>query len=176
MKKEAGSKKTRVTEQDCRLAELLLRGKAPIKEVAQLVGKDQTTISRMKKAGFDLEKYNEMTRARKERYAKEPEEEREPEVPGQIAMELPTAEEPKPEMSDQVKLMRFQAAQTEKVLEKITAQAAILNDTQLKVMEMVHGIGVKIEAQTAVLNETLITKLDQIYNMTGMILRAIRKE
>ena len=131
MKKEATKK--RVTEQDCRMAELLLKGKASVREVADLVGKDQTTISRMKRAGFDLETYNEITRNRKAKFAKEPETERAPEIEGQLEMELTTE---KPELSEQVKMMRFQAAQVDKV----------------------------------------IMKLDQIYNMTSMILRAVRGE
>ena len=43
------------------------------------------------------------------------EQEREPEVPGQICMEL----EPKQEMSEQTKLMRFQAAQVDKLIMKL---------------------------------------------------------
>ena len=131
MKKEATKK--RVTEQDCRMAELLLKGKASVREVADLVGKDQTTISRMKRAGFDLETYNRITRERKAKFAKEPEPERTPEIEGQMEMDLTTM---KPDMSDQVKMMRFQAAQVDKV----------------------------------------IMKLDQIYNMTSMILRSVRGE
>ena len=116
MKKEAVGKKTKVTEQDCRMAELLLRGKATINEVAKLIGKDQTTISRMKKAGFDLEKYNELTRARKDRTSKKAEEQPE-EIEGQMQMELPPAEEPKHEMSEQTKMMRFLAHQFDRVVE-----------------------------------------------------------
>ena len=133
MKKEAAKKK-RVTEQDCRLAELLLKSNAPMKEIAALVGKDQTTINRMKRAGFDLETYNRITKDRRMKFAKEPEEpERAPEIEGQMEMDLTTM---KPDMSDQVKMMRFQAAQVDKV----------------------------------------IMKLDQIYNMTSMILRSVRGE
>lgn len=135
MKKEAPKKK-RVTEQDCRLAELLLKSNAPMKEIAALVGKDQTTINRMKRAGFDLETYNRITKDRRMKFAKEPEEpEKAPEIEGQMEMDLTTVK-PEAAMSEQVKMMRFQAAQVDKV----------------------------------------IMKLDQIYNMTSMILRAIRGE
>lgn len=134
MEKEA-SKKKRVTEHDCRMAELLLKSNAPMKEIAALVGKDQTTINRMKRAGFDLETYNRITRERKAKFAKEPEPERAPEIEGQMEMDLTTVK-PEAAMSEQVKMMRFQAAQVDKV----------------------------------------IMKLDQIYNMTSMILRAIRGE
>lgn len=132
MKKEA-ARRIRVTEEDCRKAELMARGGATLKEISELVGKDQTTLSRMKKAGYSLEKYNEITAARKKRFAKEPAEEPQPEIEGQIEMELTTE---KTEMSEQTKMMRFQAAQIDK----------------------------------------LIMKLDQIYNMTSMILRAVRGE
>ena len=128
MEKEA-TRKTRVTEEDCRKAELMAKGGATLKEISELVGKDQTTLSRMKRAGWNLEKYNEITRERKKRFQQAEEQELE----GQIEMELTTE---KPEMSEQTKMMRFQAAQIDK----------------------------------------LIMKLDQIYNMTSMILRAVRGE
>lgn len=73
---------------------------------------------------------NEKTAARKKE-AEEPAAEEQ--IVGQIEMDLTTQ---KTEMSEQTKMMRFQAAQVDK----------------------------------------LIMKLDQIYNMASMILRAVRKE
>ena len=51
-------------------------------------------------------------------------------MPGQIAMEL----EPKPEMSDQTKLMRFQAAQVDKLILKIDR----LNDTMSMILRAIR--------------------------------------
>ena len=128
MKKEAARRVRRVTEEDCRKAEWMAKGGATLREISELIDKDQTTLSRMKKAGYNLKKYNEITadKNRKKKYA--PAEEQE--LQGQIKMELTTE---KPEMSEQTKMMRFQAAQIDK----------------------------------------LIKKLDQICNMTNIILRAV---
>ena len=106
----------------------MAKGGATLREISELIDKDQTTLSRMKKAGYNLKKYNEITadKNRKKKYA--PAEEQE--LQGQIKMELTTE---KPEMSEQTKMMRFQAAQIDK----------------------------------------LIKKLDQICNMTNIILRAV---
>ena len=135
MKKEA--KRTQITEALCEQARLMRKGGANQTTIGKLLGVNPCTISRIEKAGFDLKIYNENTKARKEKEqkkAQEPEkQEAEEPIAGQIEMELTTE---KPDMSDQTKMMRFQAAQVDK----------------------------------------LIMKLDQIYNMASMILRAIRKE
>lgn len=135
MKKEA--KRTQITEALCKQAQLMRRGGANQTEIGKLLGVNPCTISRIEKAGFDLKIYNENTKARKEKEQKKAQEPEKPEaeepIAGQIEMELTTE---KPDMSDQTKMMRFQAAQVDK----------------------------------------LIMKLDQIYNMASMILRAIRKE
>ena len=101
-------------------------------------------MSRIKTAGYDAEQYRKDTteRVEKENQAdkaaegiqfplkvehvivedggveivcRRPEEQ----VPGQISMDLQPAEEQKAEISDQVKLMRFQAAQVEKITSKL---------------------------------------------------------
>ena len=135
MKKEA--KRTQITEALCKQAQLMRRGGANQTEIGKLLGVNPCTISRIEKAGFDLKTYQENTKTRKEKEQKKTQEPEKPEteepIAGQIEMELTTE---KPDMSDQTKMMRFQAAQVDK----------------------------------------LIMKLDQIYNMTSMILRTIRKE
>ena len=78
------------------------------------------------------------------------------EIEGQIEMDLKGAEERKPEeetagYSDTTRMMRFQAAQVEKICDKITAQALIIN-------------------------ETLLVKLDRLNDTMSMILRVVRKE
>lgn len=65
------------------------------------------------------------------------------ELPGQIGMDLQPAEE-KPGMSDQVKMMRFLAGQTDKICEKITAQAMIINETLLRMLETLAQLELKL--------------------------------
>ena len=131
------AKRSKITEQMCRQAQLMRKGGANQTMIAALLGVNACTISRMEAAGFDWKAYVENGKIRREReknMQKEPEAETTEQVPGQIEMDLTT--EGKAEMSEQTKLMRFQAAQVDK----------------------------------------LIMKLDQIYNVANMILRAIRKE
>ena len=140
------AKKTQVTAQLCKQVELMRRGGANQTQIGKLLEINPCTVSRIESAGFNYEVYVEQQKARREDEKKKKEQdarmtiraednqtEAVDHVPGQIEMEL-TIE--KPEMSEQVKMMRFQAAQVDK----------------------------------------LIMKLDQIYNMTSMILRAVRKE
>ena len=155
------AKKTQITEMICKQAQLMRKGGANQTEIGHLLGVNPCTISRIEAAGFDLETYTRNMRERRakekekekdtrtkvelvydpsiaEEYRKEQEAKAEPQIEGQIEMELTTM---KPEAGaagqvDQTKMMRFQAAQVDK----------------------------------------LIMKLDQIYNMTSMILRAVRKE
>ena len=135
----------------CRMVELMLKGGAAPKEISEQLGISKTTISRIKSAGFSAEQYEKDKTQRvieeKTKATAEEQPEREPEVPGQMQMEIPVdymeaakiereISTAKPEQNDQAKMMRFVAAQVDKV----------------------------------------IMKLDQIYNMESMILRAVRKE
>ena len=122
------AKKVQVTDQICKQAQLMRRGGANQTEIGKLLGVNPCTISRIEKAGFNYEKYMENRRMakEKEKKAKEQPQEQEPaeeQVPGQIEMELVAA---KPaEMTDQVKLMRFQAGQIDKLVLKLDH----INDT-----------------------------------------------
>lgn len=135
----------------CRMVELMLKGGAAPKEISEQLGISKTTVSRIKSAGFSAEQYEKDKTQRvieeKTKATAEEQPEREPEVPGQMQMEIPVdymeaakiereISTAKPEQNDQAKMMRFVAAQVDKV----------------------------------------IMKLDQIYNMQSMILRAVRKE
>ena len=146
MKKEA--KKTQVSEQLCKQVELMRRGGANQTQIGKLLEINPCTVSRIETAGFIYEVYVEQQKARREDEKKKREQEARTEIkaedakapiyiedkcPGQMEMDLTIT---KPDMSDQTKMMLFQAAQVDK----------------------------------------LIMKLDQIYNMASMILRAIRKE
>ena len=132
----------------CRMVELLMKGGAKPREIHEQLGISSATISRIKTAGFDAMQYAANTAMRVQN-AKAgtwvPEAE---EADGQIQMEMLPVDyteaarmereitTEKPEQNDQAKMMRFVAAQVDKV----------------------------------------IMKLDQIYNMQSMILRAVRKE
>ena len=137
-------KKVAITQDLCRMVELMLKGGAKPQEIGERLGISKTTVSRIKTAGYDAEQYRKNTTERVEKENKaekdaegiqfplkvehvivedggveivcrRPEEQ----VPGQISMDLQPAEEQKAEMSDQVKLMRFQAAQVEKITSKL---------------------------------------------------------
>ena len=148
------AKKNQITEMICKQAQLMRKGGANQTEIGKLLGVNPCTISRIEAAGFDLETYTKNMRERREKekekaakvkvelvydqsiaeeYRKEQEEKAEKQIEGQMEMDLTTI---KPEMSEQTKMMRFQASQVDK----------------------------------------LIMKLDQIYNMASMILRAVRGE
>ncbi len=177
------SKKERkpVNEKMCRQVQLLLGGGATGDEAAELVGVSAGTISRIRKAGFDMETFRKNTEERKEREKKAAEEPqlrfplkvekveetdaglkitaRQPEeMPGQISMDLQPAEE-KPEMSDQVKLMRLIAGQTDKICEKITAQALIINETLLQTLRTLAQIDMKLPRISDYLGQ-ILRKMD----------------
>ena len=104
----------------CDLVRYVLQGGANVQRAAKMTGASTATISRIKAAGFSADRYMENTKQRlkDERIQQRLEEMKmpslEPEVPGQMKMELP-AEEQKPEMTEQAKMMRFQAAQVDKL-------------------------------------------------------------
>ena len=120
--------RTQITETICKQAQLMRKGGANQTEIGKLLGINPCTVSRIESAGFSYEQYLENRRIakEKEKKAKEQPQEQEPaeeQVPGQIEMELVAA---KPaEMTDQVKLMRFQAGQIDKLVLKLDH----INDT-----------------------------------------------
>lgn len=147
MKKE----RTQITQELCEHVRILLAGGANLNKAAEITGTGHATISRIKAAGFSAEVYRQNQLKQK---AKKPEVVltiNHEELDGQMKMDLQAAEEPKAEMREQTRLMRFQAAQADKICEKITKQAVIIN-------------------------ETLLVKLDRINDTLCQILRAVRKE
>ena len=104
----------------CDLVRYVLQGGANVQRAAKMTGASTATISRIKAAGFSADRYMENTKQRlkderiQQRLEAQEMKSLEPEVPGQMKMELP-AEEQKPEMSEQAKMMRFQAAQVDKL-------------------------------------------------------------
>lgn len=116
----------------CRMVELMLKGGAPTKEIGEQMGISKATISRIKSAGFSALQYAANTAKRRlDEKAVTWVNAAEDQMPGQMQMEMPvdytaaaaqiereiTTE--KPEMSDQVKMMRFVASQVDKVIMKL---------------------------------------------------------
>ena len=131
------AKKMQINDQICKQIQLMRRGGANQTEIGKLLGISAPTISRIESAGFNYEKYLENKRIarEKEQKAKEQAEEPQPaeeQVPGQIEMELVDA---KPqEMSEQVKLMRFQAGQIDKLVLKLDH----INDTLCQILRVLR--------------------------------------
>ena len=135
-------KRTQVTEELCRAVQLMMAGNPDQKEVARLLGTSATTVSRIKAAGFDYQTFLKNTEARKtekqtvsmERINAEIEKVRQAEaqeMPGQIRMEIPekTLEAEKPEMSEQVKMMRFIAGQVDRVVKALGEVLAAVKES-----------------------------------------------
>ena len=157
-------KKVAITQDLCRMVELMLKGGAQQKEVGERLGISKATVSRIKTAGYDAEQYRKNTteRVEKENLAEKTEEEKqilgirypltvekvemseggvsvtarqaEERVEGQMEMELPLPVTITAE-DLQVKLMRFQAAQVEKSLAKL----AKINDNLCQILRKADG-------------------------------------
>ena len=129
-------KKEPITQASCDVARFLMRKGNKIKSIAVTLGCDPSTVSKIKAADFNLEKYLEMRKASNRKTAEnKAKAAEEPEVvdytmvpvPGQIEMDLDAATpEKKPEMSDTTKMMRFFASQVEKLAEALNGIAAEL--------------------------------------------------
>ena len=150
-----------VDEKMCRQAKLLLAGGATGEEAAEIMGVSTGTISRMKKAGFDMETFRKNTEARRIRERQvqlfdelnrqfpemapeaQAEQKAEEQVPGQICMELAEEEEAKPEMSDAVKLMRFLGGKLGSIdgkLDFLNVTAALINENLGKIYDYLGQI------------------------------------
>ena len=109
--------KTVINQELCDHIKALLGGGLTQKQAAKFARISAATVSRIQAAGFSVITYNHNTEVRRVEEKKKamdaviPDEQAEEQVPGQISMELPEkpAEEEKPEMSDQTKMMRFLA-------------------------------------------------------------------
>lgn len=140
------AKKVQVTDQICKQVQLMRKGGANQKEIAKLLGISAPTVSRIETAGFDMKTYLEnkrIAREKENRKAEEPTEE--PQLPGQMEMEL-TPEKPA-EMTDQVKMMRFQAEMTQKIVKAVNDSTVLLT-----------------------------TEMDRIRDAVFQLIRAVRKE
>ena len=171
------AKKMQVTDQICKQVQLMRKGGANQTEIGKLLGINPCTVSRMEAAGFDMQRYTEMRKERREKekaranvsqeswatgvelvydpsiaedYRREQEAKRaEEQVPGQMKMNLTTGEKKEEEAAafDQVKMMRFLAG-------------------RFDVIEKSQALGV----------EMLRMEIDKLNDTMSMVLRAIRKE
>ena len=140
------AKKTQITEQICKQIQLMRKGGANQTEIGLLLGINPSTVSRIEKAGFNVEQYLENKRLAREKekaakavtvelvydptiaeeYRREQEQKAEEQVPGQMEMDLT----PKIELSDTTKMMRFQAHQVDKLYMKLET----INDTLSQIL------------------------------------------
>ena len=140
MKKEAENKRLRMPPVDEKTAESMkiLAGFGFEPEVIgeKCGGYSGTVVRKLSAVGFDIEKYRNIKReenkvqAQRKQAAEEPETAEE--LPGQIEMDLTTVE--KPEMSEQTKMMRFQAGQVERLAMKLDK----LNDTLCMILRAIR--------------------------------------
>ena len=134
--------RTVIDQELCRKVQIMLKG-AKANEVAKLLGIGATTVSRIKAAGFNSVQYNLNTDQRrmkdKDKATDRKIDELEKQLPGQMKMEMP-AEEEKPEMSEQTKMMRFQAHQADRIMmmqKRIIDKLDRLNDTMSQILRCV---------------------------------------
>ena len=125
-------KKEPINQASCDVAKFLFRKGNSMKVIAQTLGVNPSTVSKIKTAGFDLKTYLENRKAsnRKTAENKKKAAEVQPEVidyttapiEGQMEMDLtPTEPEKKPEMSDSTKMMRFLAGQVGEIVKALNA-------------------------------------------------------
>lgn len=123
-------------------------------QIGKVFKVDASTVGKMIRCGT-WEKYEEFKKEKAEKgrqreAARRKAEEQgaeEPQIEGQIRMDLVPAEEPKAEMSEQTKMMRFQAAQVDKLI-----------------------------LQNAQWMDEIVMKINQLNDTMSMVLRAVRKE
>ena len=136
----------------CRMVELMMKGGASTSEISEQMKISKATISRIKTAGFSAEQYEKNTYMRRinESAGKVLSEVKIPDnenVQGQMQMDLPV------DYTEAAKMER-----------EISTEKPEMTD-QHKMMRFVASQVDKV-----------VMKLDQIYNMQSMILRAVRKE
>ena len=74
-----------ITQELCRKVQVMLKG-ASMKETAQLLGIGESTVGRIKQAGFDAEEYRKIREARKEK--EQEKQQAEEQIPGQMQLKL----------------------------------------------------------------------------------------
>lgn len=112
-----GTKRHPVTQEDCDIARFFTRRGMKLKEIAKMLNVDSSTVSKMKAGDFRLEQYLEI-RKESNRKSAEKKAAETVQLAGQMEMNLkPEAEAP--EMSEQTKMMRFQAHLADRIIKKM---------------------------------------------------------
>lgn len=124
-------KKEPITQESCDIARFLLRKGNSLKVIAQTIGCNPSTVSKIKTAGFDLKKYLENRREsnRKTEENRRKAAEAQPAVvdytlapiEGQMEMDLEPEKAEKPEMSAETKMKRFLAGQVSEIVKALNA-------------------------------------------------------
>ena len=136
----------------CRMVELMMKGGAPTSEIGEQLGISKATISRIKTAGFSAEQYEKNTYMRRinESAGKVLSEVKIPDnenVQGQMQMDLPVDYTEAAKMEREISTEKPEMSEQHKMMRFVASQV-----------------------------DKVVMKLDQIYNMQSMILRAVRKE
>jgi len=155
------NKKIKITKELCRKVQIMVAGGGTMAEIGGLLGVSKATVSRIKAAEYDPERYEQLNRARmeKEKAKTEPaeEDEKTEECPGQISMDELKEIEPKKEQratdEDLNKLIRFLAGQFGKMAEELESLKKAMGD-MMERQEM-----------------TVFHKLDKINNNLGQLVR-----
>ena len=157
-------KKVEITQDMCRQAQLMIKGGATNKEAASFLGASPATVSRIRSANYDLFKYLQNTDERRIRENDKKTDKQIAEavasdqVPGQMAMDLPTY--PQIKETDMNKLLRFLAGKTDAIVTEIES---IKND---------YEIG---QINIGALFREIESKLDKLNDNMCQILRRMDK-
>ena len=133
--------RAKIDQELCTHVKILLAGGATGLQAAKITNTSSGTVSRIKAAGFDYQKFMENTEKRRMADNAVKQAEKKPEQmqvelvydPG-IAEEYRQEQEQKAEMSEQTKMMRFQAAQVERIAQKLEK----LNDTMNMILRCIR--------------------------------------
>lgn len=132
----------------CRMVELMMKGGASTTEISERMGISKETISRIKTAGFSEMQYAANTALRVQN--------------AKAGTWVPEAVEAEGQI--QMEMLPVDYTEAAKMEREITTEKPEMSD-QHKMMRFVASQVDKV-----------IMKLDQIYNVESMILRAVRKE
>ena len=112
-----GVGRKKITQEDCDIVRFFTRRGMKMKDIGKMLGLDASTICKIKAGDFRLEQYLEI-RKESNRKSAEKKAAETVQLAGQMEMNLkPEAETP--EMSEQTKMMRFQAHLADRIIKKL---------------------------------------------------------
>ena len=123
-----GVGRKKITQEDCDIVRFFTRRGMKLKEIAKMLNVDSSTVSKMKAGDFRLEQYLEIRKESNRKAAEKRAEKSENpqmtvmpslmQLAGQMEMNLKPEPET-PEMSEQTKMMRFQAHLADRIIKKM---------------------------------------------------------